>query len=69
MPEKTLHERLIDELLDYRTVLTPREAAAAWEIRVLRAELEGRPIEEITHVQKIVKPKATKKPVKKTGKK
>lgn len=56
MPEKTLHDTLIDELLDYRTVLTPRENAAAWEVRRLRAELENRPIEEVAKENLVKKP-------------
>lgn len=37
--EKTLHEKLIDELLDPRAALSPREVAAANEIRALREKL------------------------------
>ena len=40
MAEKTLQEKYIDELLDPRTALTPREVAAAEEIKALRAQLE-----------------------------
>ena len=38
--DKTLHEKLIDELLDARSALSPREHAAANEIRALRAQLK-----------------------------
>jgi len=65
MPEKTLHDTLIDELLDYRTVLTPRENAAAWKIRELQAQLENRPIEEVVKANLISKP--VKKPAKKAA--
>ena len=41
MDEKTLHEKLIDELLDPRSSLTERENAAANEIRSLREQLVG----------------------------
>jgi len=42
MSNKLLHEKLIDELLDGKHSLSAREQAAANEIRVLKAELEGR---------------------------
>lgn len=37
----TLQEQLITELLDPRTSLTPREHAAAEEIRWLRSQVAG----------------------------
>lgn len=45
MTEETLHQRLIRELMDDRTSLSPREHAARNEILALRErieELEGR---------------------------
>lgn len=41
MAEKTLQEQLITELLDPRTALTPREVAAAEEIKWLRSQVPG----------------------------
>ena len=40
---KSLHERLIDELLDGRHSLSAREQAAANEIRALREKEEHKP--------------------------
>lgn len=38
MPEQTLHQRLIEELLSGRVSLTPREEAAKQEILKLRGQ-------------------------------
>ena len=41
MAEKTLHEKLIDELLDPRSALSPREIAAKNEIQTLRERIDA----------------------------
>lgn len=41
MAEQTLQEKLITELLDMRSSLSPREVAAAEEIRWLRSQITG----------------------------
>lgn len=41
MADKSLQETYVEQLLDPRSALTPRENAAADEIRWLRSQIEG----------------------------
>ena len=50
-----LHDQLIAELLDPRTALTPRENAAANEIRALRKQLTDKKAVKVAPVKQEAK--------------